>query len=202
MTGGSLHKPKHQHLFHNKTTKEHLEFPSRKRLYNLKRMHMTLGLFSNTSNHIFTPTPTFPMRNPFTYPFHTTLTMGSSLSRLSTTGKSTTAALKTLRKLESAAADVKNQLAHKQHRIKHRILCKLELNLKEVYDFVYHGSDKFFVYNHRTGGYRAKNLVTLTKETARLTAILEGIARELTVAAGHAGPSYILSNGSTWERAI
>lgn len=128
--------------------------------------------------------------------------MGSSLSKSSTTGKSTTTALKTLRKLESAAADVKNQLAHKQHRIKHRISCKLELNLKEVYDFVYHGSDKFFVYNHRTGGYRAKNLVTLTKEAARLTAILEGIVRELTVAAGHAGPSYILSNGSTWERAI
>lgn len=126
--------------------------------------------------------------------------MGSSLSKLHVSP--TTTALNILRKLESAATDAKHQLACKRHRIEPQILHRLELSLKEIHDFVNRGSDSFFVYNHWTGGYTAKNLVTLVKEAARLTTVLEETTKELEVAAGHAGPSYILSNGNTWERAI
>lgn len=124
--------------------------------------------------------------------------MGSCFSRFSTTGKSTTAVLKALRKLGSAATDAQNKLASKRHRTKPQVLHQLESNFKEVDDFVYRGSDKFFVYNRWTGGYKVQNSVMLMKEAARLTAILEDAVRELVVVAG---PSYILSDGSTWERA-
>lgn len=136
-------------------------------------------------------------------PLNTLLTtMGCSLSKLpSTTTNSTSSALNTLRTLHSAAASAQRKFARRTNHHNHHpaLLARLTRILRDINTFVGRDSDRFFTYNCRTGGYRAKNVGALTHEAARLTTALQVTVRDM-VRAG--GPAYTLSDGSRIERLV
>lgn len=117
--------------------------------------------------------------------------MGSSSS--SASDKSTTlTALDKLRKLGSAAADAQRKITYKQRTAEPQLFYEAQQVFTQIDHFIYHESDKFFVYNQRAGKYKVENLALLAKEVARLEEALERVMERV---AATMRPSYILSNG-------
>lgn len=130
--------------------------------------------------------------------------MGRSLFKLpstTTTAAATSSALTTLRTLHSAAARAQHQFARRTTHYHPTLLARLTHVLHEITTFVCRDSDRFFTYSCWSGGggggYRAKNVVALTHEAARLTGVLQTAVGALARAGG---PAYTLSDGRRMER--